>query len=220
LILSSAQLTLTDRSFDETLRQYPVAMVAFVTPWCGRRCMELEPALQRLAVAWHETGIAIARASAETCSELLDRFEIVALPALLWFDGSKAWPHYASEAKPERYNGPQTYDALLPFIEQRVGFAAPPPAPAKPPTPPPSPMPTDAPIEPPAWAPDPATIARATEHACTATSLAYTACMRHRRDRPQLCADERHEYLLCMSGRWSIHPDDHVHLARKYNEFS
>ena len=116
LILSSAQLTLTDRSFDETLRQYPVAMVAFVTPWCGRRCMELEPALQRLAVAWHETGIAIARASAETCSELLDRFEIVALPALLWFDGSKAWPHYASEAKPERYNGPQTYDALLDLL--------------------------------------------------------------------------------------------------------
>lgn len=54
------------------------------------------------------------------------------------------------------------------------------------------------------------------EHDCTALSAAYRSCMRHRRDRPLKCKTERHEYLVCMSGRWAVDPSKHEELAALY----
>ena len=56
-------------------------------------------------------------------------------------------------------------------------------------------------------------------HACEAISDAYVACMRHRADRQHVCDGERHEYLLCMSSRWAVHPDHHKALAEEYRRF-
>ena len=153
-------------------------------------------------------------ASSERAGELLDRFGIAAYPTLLWFDGSKKWPFYASEAKPERYGGERTTGALTAFIEERTGIA-PPQRAVRPAASEPAPAPRHAP-PPPAEPP-----ARSTPvHACTALAASYSDCMRHRRDRQHLCASERHEYVLCMSGRWSVHPDEHEQLAARYHEFA
>ena len=207
-------MALTDRSFDQALREYPVAMVAFVTPWCGRYCTALGPVLERLASTFAETGVAIARASAEASRELLERFDVVSYPTLIWFDAASKWPHYASDATPERYAGERSHDALVAFIEKRVGFSAPQRAP-----PPPSPIPPRVPEPPTTWTRNPATAKRAAGHVCTDASSAYTSCMRHRLDRQHMCESERNEYLLCMSGQWVVHPDDHKHLAAKYADF-
>ena len=56
-------------------------------------------------------------------------------------------------------------------------------------------------------------------HACAVLSDAYVACMRHRADRQHVCDSERHEYLLCMSARWAVHPDHHKALAEEYRRF-
>jgi hypothetical protein len=217
---ASTTLSLTDRTFDQELREYPVAMVAFVSPWCGRRCAELGGTLEMLTASFADSGVGIASASSDTAAELLDRFQVYAFPTLLWFDAAAKWPHYASDAKPERYAGDRGYDALLAFIEQRIGFPAP--LRVQPPPPPQQQQQLHTPAprtEAAAWA-NPATMERVDNHACKDTSATYASCMRHRRDRPHLCARERHEYLLCMSGRWSVHPDDHAHLAARYSEFA
>ena len=56
------------------------------------------------------------------------------------------------------------------------------------------------------------------EHDCSALATAYSGCMRHRRDRQHFCKGERHDYLLCMTGRWAVHPERHESLARLYGE--
>jgi len=56
-------------------------------------------------------------------------------------------------------------------------------------------------------------------HACEAIADAYVTCMRHRADRQHMCDNERHEYLLCMSSRWAVHPDHHKALAEEYRRF-
>lgn len=212
---SLAQLTLTEHSFDRYLREVPVALVAFVAPWCGRRCKQLAPELQRLSAAYEDSGIAVGLVSSEQ-RELLDRYSVDAFPSLLWFDGSQKWPYYASEATPERYKGARAYEDLASFIEARTGIAARI-APASN---------SNSEDEGGSSAAAPSSDGEQGVHslelndACKALSKSYTACMRHRRDRQHRCAAERHEYLLCMSGRWTIHPDHHQALAAHYRHYS
>ena len=220
-ILLGQVVHVSERSFDVLLRDYPVAFVAFVAPWCGIHCKSLLPELESLASSFANTGIAVAQASSEEAGELLDRFEVAAYPTLIWFDGSRKWPFYASEAKPERYHGERSLDHLTAFIEERTGIA--PPQRATPPSVPTTTTRTATSRKDEGASAPPEARAHASErlqgHACTALSQSYIECMRHRRDRQHLCASERHEYLLCMSGRWSVHPDDHQHLAARYADF-
>ena len=219
-ILLGQVVHVSERTFDVLLRDYPVALVAFVAPWCGVHCKMLLPELESLTSSFADTGIAVAQASSDEAGELLDRFEVAAYPTLLWFDGSRKWPFYASEAKPERYHGERSHDRLIAFIEERTGIAPPQRA-----TPPAAPTLTrtaarqhDDKQTPPPEA-KPHASERFQAHACKSLSQSYIECMRHRRDRQHLCASERHEYLLCMSGRWSVHPDDHQHLAARYADY-
>ena len=217
-LCASTQLAeLSESTFDTRLREQPVALVAFVSHWC-RHCAALSPILEAMAEKYAGTGIAIAQCSSSTAGELLDRFQIDSYPTLLWLDGSKKWPFYASEATPFRYSGSRTQESLVGFIESQTGIT-------------PARRVEESPAREqrrsergetidrgPSW---PAASSAAMEdHACTELSKSYTACMRHRRDRQHLCTTERHNYLLCMTGRWAIHPDKHEELARRYTEFS
>ena len=211
-----AQLAITDANFDQELRRREVALVVFVAPWCGRHCTTLRPLLGELAAAFTPHGVAIASASSEKSRELIDRFQVETYPTIMLFDGTQKWPYYASEAQPERYRGERTFGAIAGLVARKAGVELPA-----------LPKAQTAPVEPssPSAIPSRPTLeefvaSSSTEHACTAASGAYTACMRHRRDRQRRCAKERHEYLLCMSGRWTPHPDHHQRLAKAYELFN
>jgi thiol-disulfide isomerase/thioredoxin len=282
------------------------ALVAFVAPWCAH-CKALRAPFERVAEGFDQQIVVAGVDAAE--SELLDRFDIDSFPQLLWFDGSSTYPYRASEARPERYSGPRTFDAMTAFLEERSGVrsrersqsddeaaadGASGPCGER------GPLPSDgrpamdtqtiekvlnhavalqrrrqdrqaeqlasglkhsglavdlarnnwqsadgrvgtvepfscealskddaaraaagdweharhAPAPPPAEPSPPPLVLP--PHKCEAVSQAYVECMRHRADRQHICDNARHEYLLCMSGRWAVHPDHHRAMAEEY----
>jgi hypothetical protein len=207
----SPVLELTEANFDVLLREVPVALVAYVNPTTDLHYPSLRPTLRSLAAAFEYAGVGVGRVSSEH-NELLDRFQVDAFPTLHWLDGSKKWPYYASEAAPERYEGPRSLEALTSFVQTKTGIS-------------PGEQPraaddaeaasTDAPSD---HASE--VLSAVAEHDCVALSAVYRACLRHRPVdyHKQLCASERHEYLLCMTGRWGVHRDHHRELARIYGE--
>ena len=200
---------LTESTFDAKLRDFPMALVVFHATW-SPHSRQLLPVLDQIAQGFHDTWVAVARVQAESSGELIDRFAIQSFPTVLWFDSSKKWPFYASEDTPERYVGGHGFDSIASYLEQKSGAqlkgrerAA---------------------VSPSATATTPAAAAPAqpgfAEHACTDVSNAYVECMRHREDRPDMCARERRRYLFCMSSRWSVDPDEHAGLAAQYAQFA
>lgn len=204
-------LTLTEANFDVLLREVPVAMVVYVSETTDLHFPELRPALVALAEAFEHAGIGVGTVSS-TYTELLDRFEIDSFPTLHWMDGSAKWPFYASEATPLRYGGARGYEDLARFVTERTGIP-----PQQSDAPPAEEVSTD---DDAAAAHSAAVLAAVGQHDCTPLSSVYRACLRHKTPdwHRKLCADERHEYLLCLSGRWAVHPDHHAELARLYHE--
>ena len=210
-------LELTEANFDELLREVPVALVAYVSPTSELHYPNLLPVLRTLAAAYEYAGIGIGRVPS-TYTELLDRFGVDSFPTLHWMDGSRKWPYYACEATPERYSGPRGYEALAEYVQAKTNIPPRLPGPA-------------AETEDTAAA---ATVAAADEaraqaamlhaavhgHDCAAPSASYRACLQHKPAdwHHRSCAIERHEYLLCMSGRWAVHPDHHQELAHIYGQ--
>ena len=206
-------LTLTETNFDKVLREVPVALVVYVSQTTDLHYPDLRPALVSLAAAYGHAGIGVGTVSS-AYTELRDRFGVDGFPTLHWMDGSSKWPFYASEAAPVRYSGPRSFDDLARFVTERTGI--PPRAPDEQPAEEP-PADDDAAA---ARAHSAAVLAAVEEHDCAALSSVYRACLRHKTPdwHQRLCADERHEYLLCLSGRWAVHPDHHRELARLYHE--
>ena len=201
-------LELTEGNFDVLLRAVPVALVVYCNPTTELHYPSLLPTLHRLAAAYEHAGIGVGRVPSQYV-ELLDRFQVDSFPTVHWMDGSRKWPYYASEAFPERYSGPRGFEALAGFVEAKTGI--PPRLPAE------EPAPADG-----ADADEPQPSSGLDDnvhnHDCAARSASYRACLRtsptgwqHRS-----CASERHEYLLCMSGSWAVHPDHHERLAGIY----
>jgi thiol-disulfide isomerase/thioredoxin len=204
----AATVVLHADDFDRVLRAHRRALVLFHAPWCAH-CRALAPTFEALVGAFDGT-VLFARVSSDGDGnhELLDRFDVNSYPALLWYDGTTAWPPFASEAKPDVYRGEHTFEPLATFVEQRGRLrrrVPPPAAPVDEPSPPPPPR-----------DPPPFTLPR---HACTDLSAAYVECLRHRKDRQDLCARERHEYVMCMSGKWAVPAPDHASMARAFASF-
>lgn len=201
---------LTDATWEPALRMRPMALVAFVAPWCTH-CKSLEADLVRLADAFTESSVLFGHVSGGSSQELLDRFDVTAFPTLLWFDGSKRWPFRASEARPSAYAGLRHFEAMSSWIAQRGGVRR---------GSQPEPSGT-APIEPlvpipPSPSPQPLILPA---HACSDASAQYVGCMQLHRLRMEACATQRRAYLLCMSSRWAVHPDHHAALAGEYARF-
>lgn len=206
-------LSLTETNFDVLLREVPVALICYVGPGTELRFPKLLPALRDLAAAYEYAGIGVGRVPSEY-TELLDRFQVDEYPTLHWMDGSRKWPYYASEATPERYSGPRGYEALAGFIEAKTGIPPKPPEPVQATA---ADADADARAEPTARE---RAHAAAHEHECIGLSAHYQACLRHKpASLHRECASERHDYLLCMSGRWAVHPEHHEHLAGMYGRF-
>ena len=202
-------LELDERTFDAALRAESVALVAFTAPWCAH-CRALAPTFEALAGEF-DGGIMFGRVSSDGGRELLDRFDIGSYPTLLLFDAREVYPYYASEAKPQRYAGRHDLDSLADFVARRGGAerrrAPPRRAEAAEPAAEGSGAAADA-------------AAEALGHTCAESSARYRSCMAHRRDRQHMCSGERHDYLICMSGRWAVPPDKHSELAAAYARFA
>ena len=210
---------LDEQSFEKGLRSTPWALVLFHTSWSPHSRVLLAE-MERVAASFRDRGVLFASVRADDHSELLDRFDIAAFPTLLWFDGSSKWPFYASEAKPHKYDGEKTHEAILTFCERRSGqlrSRGPPSAPSAP-----SPVEeaeAEAEVEVAANSEAEAEAESATTatHACTQLSAEYQECMRHQPDPVESCGERRRKYVLCMSARFAHpHPDKHETLAREY----
>ena len=211
-------LALTETSFDVLLRRSPVALVAFVSATTDMHFPQFSPMLQQLATAYDRTGVLVGRVEYNT--ELVERFGVDSFPTVLFMDAREVYPYYASEAKPERYRGHHTFEALTEFVEERTDVA--PRRSVEPPLPsivssPPSAAPPETTADPddeqrvPSHAPH-----LLAPHECTELAQAYSQCLRHRRERPHKCKTERHDYLVCMTGRWAVKPEHHKELAALY----
>ena len=214
-----ALLEITEQNFDLLLRRVPFALVAFVAPTTETLFPDLLPKLESLAGSYKGTDVSVGCVWSHYNHELLDRFEVDAYPTILWFDGAKKWPFYASEATPIVYQGDRTLNEFEAYViehsrvwpngrqqqqqqqqqqqssqhseEDEQAAPAPPSLPSH----------------------------MLEAHECTDLSAQYRACMRHRRGREQKCADERHQYLLCMSGRWAVTPGEtHREWAELYGK--
>ena len=117
----SQLLDLDENSFDVLLRQTPVALVVYENPTTSMHYPRLRPALEALADAYAHAGIGVGCVSSRH-TELVERFGVFAFPTLHWMDGSRKWPHYASEATPEPYDGPRGFEALAAFVEAKTGM--------------------------------------------------------------------------------------------------
>lgn len=209
---SSALLEITSQNFDLLLRRVPFALLAIVAPTTATLFPELMPRLESLASSYAGTAVSVGKVYSHYNQELLDRFQIDAFPTLLWMDGSQKWPFYASEATPLVYRGERSLSALEEFVISRSRVM--PRGMEQPSEPPPPDLPPHSDLPP--TAPSlPAHMLEA--HECTELASIYRACMRHRRERAHKCADARHEYLVCMSGRWAVTPGEpHRELAELY----
>ena len=217
--LSSSQQgllrVLDEHNFDKGLRSTPWALVLFHTSW-SPHSKALLAEMERVAASFRDRGLLFASVRAEDSSELTDRFDISSYPTLLWFDGASKWPFYASEAKPHKYDGERTHEAILTFCERRSGqlrSRVPPSSPSAPPPAEAAEAEVEVAVEAEAEAEESAT---SSSHACTQLSAEYVECMRHQPDAAANCADRRRKYVLCMSARWHPHPDKHEALAREY----
>jgi hypothetical protein len=220
--VGTALLALTEANFDVVLRRSPVAFIAFVSPTTSTHYPSFLPAVQELADRYSGTGIQVGQVESSAHStELADRFSVDAFPTLLWMDARERYPYYASEASPEVYRGERSFQALAGFVAKRTGVepregaggggAGVGEGEARPGE---SSASEDAPAA--SAAPGSVPAHLLAEHDCTALAASYRACMRHRRDRPQRCGEERHEYLVCMSGRWAVPPERHQEMAELY----
>ena len=214
---------LDEANWDRALRTTPWALVLFHASWAHRSQAVLAE-LRRVAELFRDRGLLFGSVRADGNKELLDRFDITSYPALLWFDGSPKWPYYASEARPHRYDGDRTFDAIATFVEQRSGQLRSRPHAAGPQSSPPESSERDTEKQSAAVSPSPdappTTVepASATStHACSQLSQEYVECMHvARHGTAAMCSAQRRKYVLCMSAKWTVHPDRHRALAEEY----
>ena len=202
-------LELTEANFDVLLRETPVALVAYVNQNTALHYPSLMPTLRELANAYEHAGIGVGTIS-DQYRELIERFGIDAFPTLHWMDGSKKWPYYANEATPVRHEGHAALRRSQALLRRRLEYRHALPSLAR----------TRSRRQPSQRR------RRLGERMCSLPSTSTTArrCLppteraygKRTRWHRKLCGDQRHEYLMCMSGSWAVHPDHHEELAGIY----
>lgn len=110
---NEAVLTLTQSTFAETIAANPSGiMVEFYAPWCGH-CKQLAPEYESAASLLEGTAV-LAKVDCTEEDELCGQFDVKGFPTLKWF----------TKGVPVDYPQARTADALVSFIENRMGPAA------------------------------------------------------------------------------------------------
>jgi len=105
--------TLTTDNFNDFVGGSKAALVEFYAPWCGH-CKSLAPKYEKLGQIFAgESDVVIAKVDATEDGALADKFGVQGYPTLKYF------PAHSTE--PEDYNEAREVDALVNFINTKVG---------------------------------------------------------------------------------------------------
>lgn len=106
-------VALTTDSFDKTVLGSKAALVEFYAPWCGH-CKNLAPKYEQLASAFAgESDVVIAKVDCTEEEDIASRYEISGYPTLKFFP--------PGSAEPENYEGQRELNAMVDFINSKVG---------------------------------------------------------------------------------------------------
>jgi protein disulfide-isomerase A6 len=102
-------------TFDKEVLGEKGALVEFFAPWCGH-CKKLAPEYEEAAKAFAgESGVGIYTVDATENGDLATKYDVSGYPTLKWF------PPGSSE--PEDYQSGREADALIDFVNEKVGLA-------------------------------------------------------------------------------------------------
>lgn len=105
--------TLTTDNFDDFVGGSKAALVEFYAPWCGH-CKSLAPKYEKLGQVFAgDSDVVIAKVDATEDGALADKFGVQGYPTLKFFP--------ANSKDAEDYNEARELDALVSFINRKVG---------------------------------------------------------------------------------------------------
>merc|ERR1711990_1076803 len=105
-------LVLTDKNFDEELKNHEFLLVEFYAPWCGH-CKKLAPEYSAAAeiLAKNDPPFSLAKVDATEEKKLAERFGVQGFPTLYFFkNGEKT-----------DYTGGRTSDTIVSWILKKSG---------------------------------------------------------------------------------------------------
>mmetsp|Transcript_7837 Transcript_7837/g.5881 ORF Transcript_7837/g.5881 Transcript_7837/m.5881 type:complete len:375 (+) Transcript_7837:72-1196(+) len=105
--------TLTADNFEKFVGGSKAALVEFYAPWCGH-CKSLAPKYEKLGQIFAgDADIVVAKVDATEDGALADKYQVQGYPTLKFFP--------ANSLDPEDYNEAREVDALVSFINRKVG---------------------------------------------------------------------------------------------------
>jgi len=113
--VQGAVIHLTEEDFDKHVDGSTNVLVEFYAPWCGH-CKNLAPEWAIAGDTFLESDdIVIAAVDATAAGKIASRFEVKGYPTIKFFAKG------ASAAKPEDYSGGRTADAIVKWVNDKVG---------------------------------------------------------------------------------------------------
>ncbi|XP_041365529.1 protein disulfide-isomerase A4-like [Gigantopelta aegis] len=103
-------LVLTEKNFEDALKDHDVILVEFYAPWCGH-CKHLAPEYAKAATQLKDLThpVALAKVDATVETELAQRYDVSGYPTLMWFKKGTKYD----------YDGPREETGIVKYMTER-----------------------------------------------------------------------------------------------------